>query len=354
MITDVVILIPSFKADGNLVDLMSSLHAMGFEKFVVVRDGDDDSYDNIYADVQKVGCHLLTHTNNKGKGAALKTGFDYINAQFPDIVGVVTADADGQHTPEDILSMAKALQQSPDQFVLGARKFDKNVPLRSKLGNGLTTVLFRFLVGMKINDTQSGLRAIPYVHLPLMLDISGQRYEYELNMLLTIHKHGLVITEVPIETVYLNDNIGSSFNPLVDSLIIYKSLLTYGFSGIASFAIDITLFTAIFYMFDSVFMATFVSRSVSLLANFAMNKTYVFSYQGKSTKVFCYYLLNCLFSASVSYLLLEYVVTANAFPIVPFKIAIDILLFLVNFHIQNNFIFKSTHKKATILSENNI
>lgn len=348
MITDIVVLIPSFKADNNLIDLMKSLHIIGFEKIVVVRDGDSQSYDNIYTDIQQVGCHFLSHADNCGKGAALKTGFKYIHNQFPDIIGVITADADGQHTPEDILAMAKALKIAPNQFILGARKFDRNVPLRSKFGNSLTKGLFQFLVGMKINDTQSGLRAIPYAQLPLMLDIQGQRYEYELNMLLAIHKYGLGITEISIETVYLNDNKGSSFNPLVDSFRIYKSLLTYGLSGLASSSIDITLFSLIFYISNSVFMAVFFSRGVSLLVNFIINKTYVFSYQGRSTKAFYYYLLNCLCSILASYLLLEHVVAANSLPIIPFKIAIDVALFFVNFHIQNNFIFKSTHKQKKV------
>jgi hypothetical protein len=146
---------------------------------------------------------------------------------MPDKTGVITADADGQHTPKDIGRLIAAMEQTPDALILGARQFDKDVPFRSMLGNKTTRVLMRILLGLKITDTQTGLRAIPREFIPDLLEIPYNRYEFELEMLLVAQQLRMKISEITIETVYLDGNSSSHFNPLLDSAKIYFVLFRY-------------------------------------------------------------------------------------------------------------------------------
>ena len=159
-----------------------------------------------------------------------------------DVAGVVTADADGQHLPDDIVRVAEKLFEWPDSIVLGSA-FRGDVPLRSRMGNAITRKVFNFLSGQRVRDTQTGLRGLPASALPDMLKLPGERYEYEMNMLLEAPRFGLKLREIGIETVYIDNNSGSHFNPLKDSWRIYKSILMFAASSMLAFVIDFVLFT---------------------------------------------------------------------------------------------------------------
>lgn len=125
------------------------------------------------------GAEVLTHPVNRGKGAALRTGFAHIRAHHPG-EPVVCADSDGQHTLLDILRVAAAIDDEVD-MVLGVRRFTGRVPLRSRVGNLFTAGLFALVTGHWIADTQTGLRGYPHRQLDWLADVPGDRFEYELN-----------------------------------------------------------------------------------------------------------------------------------------------------------------------------
>lgn len=230
------IVIPAWQPTPLLLPLIADLVQRGFGSVVVIDDGSPRSCAAIFADLARLpGVVVLRHASNLGKGRALKTGFGHLVGAVPGtapetnpkFAGVVTADADGQHTPDDIERVARALLREPTRPVLGSRGFENNVPLRSKLGNLLTRQIFRSLSGVRLSDTQTGLRGLPVALLPEMLPLRGERYEYEMTMLAHLCRAGHRPIEIPIATVYLENNRGSHFKPVRDSVRVYFVLLRF-------------------------------------------------------------------------------------------------------------------------------
>lgn len=172
------------------------------------------------------GVRLIRHAANRGKGAALKTAFAEILRAFPDAAGVVTADADGQHLPEDIRRVAAASAAHADRVTLGVRSFGgRSVPFRSRLGNLWTCGEFFLLTGIWIRDTQTGLRGIPRARLPRFAALAGDRYDYEARMLVAAAKLPQPPVQVPITTVYENGNGTSHYRPLADTFSTQAALI---------------------------------------------------------------------------------------------------------------------------------
>ena len=231
------LIIPSYKPDEKLISTLTTAIEAGFNDILVVDDGGGKEFEHIFDRVREMkGCTVLVHPKNRGKGAALKTAFSYFLENRKGFTGVVTADADGQHRTEDILAVARKMKESGN-IVLGYRNFSlEHVPARSKFGNKMTSGVFRIFFGMKVKDTQTGLRAFPASVLDKMCSIKGDRYEYETHMLIDMSRHRLPFEEVEIETVYIEENQSSHFRPIVDSLRIYGILIKYLLSSVLSTA----------------------------------------------------------------------------------------------------------------------
>lgn len=230
-ITDIAVVIPSYNPDVKLVELVESLIENGFVKIILVNDGSAQENKVWFDEAVKLGmqsgaCFLLEHLVNQGKGRALKTAFEFVMKNI-DCLGVVTVDGDGQHLAKDIIACCNAMLGNLDKAVLGVRDFEEpHVPLRSRFGNIMTRMIFRLLCGLKISDTQTGLRAIPKKYLHQVANYAGERYEYETNMLLKMSQDKIEWMEVKISTVYLDNNERSHFHPLKDSWKIYKVILS--------------------------------------------------------------------------------------------------------------------------------
>jgi glycosyltransferase involved in cell wall biosynthesis len=221
------VLIPAWQPEEGLLMLVDDLLAAGFGAVVLVNDGSAPQHEDIFkAVLQRDRVTVLTHAVNLGKGRALKTGFNHILASMPAIDALVTADADGQHRVPDIVRVAQALLTVEGAAVLGTRTFGAEVPLRSKLGNRLTRVIFGFITGVRVGDTQTGLRGFPRATLPELMVLDGERYEYEMTVLAHLCQRAAPI-EVPIETVYARGNRSSHFHPVWDSMRIYLVLMRF-------------------------------------------------------------------------------------------------------------------------------
>ena len=216
-------IIPAYEPDERLPRLISRLQP-DFGAFVVVNDGSRTTGRVFDALRDRNGVTVLDHDENRGKGAALKTAFAEVLRRFPGVPGVVTADADGQHLPEDIVRVARALAAEPGRLVLGVRKFGAGIPFRSRLGNLWTRGEFRLLTGHSVRDTQSGLRGIPRELLPALLEIPGDRYDYEIRMLVRAVRAPGGIVQLPISTVYERGNATSHFRPLADTFSTQRAL----------------------------------------------------------------------------------------------------------------------------------
>ena len=225
------IIIPAYKPDHKLIELVDQLQARFPCRLIIVDDGGGEAYQQIFNTImarhaQRVD--LLVHPLNRGKGAALKTAFAHAVQQYSDYPGVVTADADFQHRPADIQRVCQALESTPHALALGSRNFAKpGIPARSRIGNRITSLVFKLRTGQACGDTQTGLRGIPMQLLPLCLKLPGDRYEYEMNVLLATAISAIPIVPVPIKTIYIEDNRSSHFKVWRDPFLIYKNILTF-------------------------------------------------------------------------------------------------------------------------------
>lgn len=223
---DTVILIPAYKPDEALVATVTELSEKGYD-ILVVDDGSGKDYQRIFRAVVPLAT-VLRKKENHGKGAALKSGFDYLIKHRPDCRFVITADADGQHKTTDIVRMDAYLHEFGG-FVIGSREFVGAVPLRSKFGNSVTREVFALVSGTRVGDTQTGLRGFETALLPWLISVPGERYEYEMNILLDAAARRIPICEIPIETLYEAGNPSSHFDPIKDSIKIYRCIANYLF-----------------------------------------------------------------------------------------------------------------------------
>lgn len=229
-----VIVIPAYEPDERLIGLLESLERSGSTRIVVTDDGSGPLYTPVFIRAGELGCVVVRHEHNLGKGAAIKTGIGKALREFGPGIGIITADADGQHLPQDIIRISDALTSYKDHLILGVRDFSgENVPFRCAFGNRITSTLFKFGTGIACSDTQTGLRGIPPRLVPLALSTEGDRYEYEMNFLVEAVKTAPLVM-IPIETVYENGNAGSHFRPVRDSLLIYRDPLIRLGTGMAA------------------------------------------------------------------------------------------------------------------------
>lgn len=219
------VLIPAWQPDGRLLSLVKELRGCGFATILVVDDGSSGAAARVFEELRRLpSVVVVRHERNLGKGRALKTGIGLVLREMPGIQGVITADADGQHRAEDIVRVARGLCQE-ERLVLGARAFGGVVPLRCRFGNGVTRSVFGWLTGVRLSDTQTGLRGIPRRMFAELIEMDGERYEYEIVVLTRLCRTERRPVEVPIETVYLEGNRSSHFKPMLDSVRILWALV---------------------------------------------------------------------------------------------------------------------------------
>ena len=272
----IVVLIPAYQPGEALARSVRDLHAAGIGRIVVVNDGSTTGK-ALFEQLRQVpGCEVIEHAINLGKGRALKTGFNHIYLRHRECERVVTADADGQHTVEDIVRVATASLQQTSTVMIGVRAFSTGVPLRSLVGNVLSRHVLRIMTGLSLADTQSGLRAVPINSLPHWIRLEGEQYEYEMNMLLSAQEAKLAIRETPISTVYLEDNQSSHFNPIFDSMKIYFVLLRFALISVCTSGFDQLLFFLAWKSGLSVAASMVGGRLGASVFNLAMNRRFVF------------------------------------------------------------------------------
>ncbi len=346
---EVPIIIPSYEPDEKLPDLLKNLRETGFRNIVLVDDGSGEKYAGIFTEAETTyGCVVLHHAVNQGKGRALKTAFNFCLREFADLPGVITADSDGQHSPECILSCVDAMLKNPLALILGCRCFEgADVPARSEFGNKCTRVVMKYLTGISVSDTQTGLRGIPTAFMEQLLMVRGERFEFETNMLLETKSRKIPIVEVPIRTIYIEENKTSHFNPIKDSIKIYMIFGKFLFSSLSSSLVDLTLFTIFcFFMRDMewrrisyITAATVFARILSALYNYSLNLKVVFQSESKIGTTLPRYIL-----LAIVQMLLSALLVGKLYPLfggmeVLIKIPVDVILFFLSFVIQREFVY---------------
>ena len=333
----VIVLIPAYKPDDRLTELVKELREKNLD-VLLVDDGGGETFKKICEDCKALGAQVAVHAVNQGKGRALKTGLNAALLLYPDMTGVVTADADGQHTPADILRLIEAMDQHENTLVLGSRAFTGNVPFKSLWGNRITRAVYALASGVKVGDTQTGLRGLPRCAIEEMIRIDGERYEYEMNVLLKIRDMNLKVFEVPIETIYINDNAGSHFNPVRDAIRIYMVIFKYMFSAIASFAIDYALYWLCLGFGLASWLSYALARVVSSQVNYNLNKHTVFSGRGGKHSMLKYYAL-AVVQGAIGAALVQVLPRFIPLPAGVIKIPVDLVLFAISYVIQRDYVF---------------
>lgn len=331
---------------------MRQLQSYGLMRIIIVDDGSGEAYQSIFRELEENGCVLLRHHKNLGKGAALKTGFHYIERQFDEVACVVTADSDGQHAAEDVHRLAEEAKRHADALVLGVRSFDGGgIPAKSLLGNRITSAMFAMLYGKRLSDTQTGLRAFGPRLLAWMQGVRGSRFEYELQMLICCIRSGIPIVTLPIQTIYENGNAGTHFKAVRDSIrvmtVLLSNFLQFIFSSIASSVVDLGIawllldgLRPIFGQQDFVriVVATVIARIVSIAVNYLLNKHVVFRKENSKGSLWRYLSL-CAAVIVLSSTGVYFIHTTFFLNEKIAKLICDALLFLLSFQVQRRWVF---------------
>ena len=357
------VIIPSYEPDQRLIDLLIKLKKKSIGPVIIVNDGSGHEYDGYFEKAEELIAPLngiiLKHDVNKGKGRALKDAFLFLLNNYPDLIGCVTADSDGQHTPECIEKVRKELIEYPSDLILGVRDFDDpGVPSNSRIGNKLTRKVLKFLCGVKVSDTQTGLRGIPSEFMRELVNTPGERFEFETRMLVD-SKDKVRIREVEIETVYdSRENHSTHFNPVKDSIRIYKIFggifVKFLLSSLSSCIIDLGLFYFLCKALKSgstgaiyVMYATVGARVVSATYNYLINYILVFKSKEDHVKSAIKYFALALVQMSLSAGLVT--LFAGIFPDVQelfIKIPVDVLLFFCSYYLQHEYVYRN--RKAAL------
>lgn len=353
------VILPSYNPTEKLLKTLQGLIDAGFDDIILIDDGSREDCQKYFSEAEKLPeCTVLHHEVNKGKGRGLKTGFEFFLQHRPDRTGLVTTDDDGQHTPADVLACTQLMEQD-GKAVFGCRDFSgDNVPWKSSFGNNCTRIVFRAFCGIKLSDTQTGLRAFPREYIPLLSGTDGERFEYETNCLLEMHKNGFAFKENKIQTVYLDNNSETHFHPLRDSVKIYAVILKFMLSSGLSSIIDIAVFTLINMLMPEsvsgvlrVFIATFGARVVSSLFNFFANRTRVFGSREHLGATMARYYILCVIQTGCSYgivyLLSQLIAPEMRLLQSVIKIVVDVILFFISFRIQQDWVFTNRKKEKS-------
>ena len=358
------VVLPSLDPDEKLIAVVDGLLEYGFSDIILVNDGSKPENMHYFYDLaaQHPEIHLLHHEVNKGKGAALKNAFRWFLENRADGFGVVTVDGDNQHHPADTRACCEHMLKT-GRTVLGCRDFTlDHVPARSRFGNQTTSAIFKLFVGMTISDTQTGLRAIPRDVLEMLVEVYGDRFEYETNMLLAFKTKNIVFEEVKIRTVYIEENKSSHFRTFHDSWRIYKLILAHFFrytvSSLVSAVVDTcayALLTGILGKLLQGFALTAAAgvgaRVISSLLNFFMNKKLVFQTQVSTGNAMLRYYMLALPQMAAQVLLTQGVYallgipdSANGLRTLIYTVVMTVLYFL-SFMIQQRWVFAPQKSK---------
>ena len=339
-------LIPAYKPEAALVDItLELIRSDQFQKIVVVNNGNGPEHETIFKALEETGgVELVRLYVNLGKGAGLKAGINHVVCRFPGAVGIVTMDADGQHLVEDVLKVAAKLIDKPSDLILGSREFQSDVPLRSRFGNLMSRGVMRILGGLRLRDTMTGLRGIPMVFLAPLLRLKTQGFDFELDMLFKAKADGRVIIEVPIQTVYLNENKSSHFNPFMDSLKIYLVFIRFNLSSLLSVIIDYPVFSVLFAMTGNVFASQFVARSCAGIVNYYVNRRFVFKSDRSHKAAIALYLTIWLLMGILSYGLIQLMHARLGTNIYMAKVFAEGLMYIIGFIVQRDFVFTRREK----------
>jgi len=213
------IVIPAYNEEKKIGEVVRKLKKTGFNVIVV----DDGSKDKTGKIARKNGARVYTHIINRGLGGALNTGISATIMNNADVI--ITCDADGQHSIEDIKKIAEEIEKGNADVVIGSRLVDSNgMPLSRKIGNLGLNVITWILFGAYFSDTQSGLRAFSRAAAE-KIKIKTNRMEVSSEIINEIKRNKLKLKEVPIKAIYTDYSLKKGQKNINGIRIVYKLLI---------------------------------------------------------------------------------------------------------------------------------
>ena len=338
--TRIVTIIPAYNPPASFLGLVNEILATVDWDIIIVDDGSGVGCKPIFEALpSRPGVKLLTHGINLGKGAALKTALNYGIARYGDDVVFVTVDADGQHSVKDMIALGLAGKQETTALFLGVRSLlFATTPLRSFAGNTLTRGLVYTLLGLRLRDTQTGLRAIPAAFAKKLLKIEANGYDFELEMLIMAQHMRLSIRQIAISTIYDKGNTTSHFKPIVDSAKIYAVLFQFFLISMFSALVDNLIFVSFVSAGVSTFRAYLLGRCIAAPFNFVLLRRYVFYSQRRFPALVAIYVITVIVFFLASNFLVGQIVSIGISPVAA-KMIVESAMFPLSFLIQRDFVF---------------
>lgn len=340
------IIISVYTENRNTISLCSKLVELGADNIIIVNDGCQKSSEEYFNELVSLGCHLVKIAHNKGKGASIRAGIKYAHDKLFNITGYILADADGQHKAEDIMKISRALELRPDNLIIEKRNFRKShAPIKSRIGNAISSLYFRIITGVNCKDTQTGLRGVPSSLYELAVNTSGDKYDYEMNFLTKCADSKIPFYSVNIVVDYSNKEV-SNYRMVKDTYLIYRTPLRFATVSIGCTAVDLAFFTFFTYLLPAalhwnVALATVMARIISGGIDFLINRRVIFKNDGKVRRqaVRFIILLFCIMcTSSISVSLLSFLPV----PVTLMKVIVDLLLWSVNYIVQRKWVFKES------------
>lgn len=350
----VIILIPTLEPDLSILSYVNKIRKFNISDIVIVNDGSSTTFDPIFKELALNGNIVLNHSKNLGKGNALKTGFNFISENYKHFDCIVMVDSDGQHDVEDVIRVSEIARRLPHSLTLGVRDFNEaQTPFKSLMGNRFASFIFSALYGKTLADTQTGLRAFGMPLTNFISNIKGERFEYEIQMLIECIKFDIPIETTPIKVIYNNDNEGSHYRPIADSIKILKALssdfMRFFTSSFLSACVDLGI--AWFLMdflqkfnlsiFSRIFIATTIARAISTIFNYLINLNFVFKTKQISNKSFIRYLILAILVVILSSIGVYGLYTIFGLSEKLAKIITDTMLFILSYRVQQKWVFKN-------------
>ncbi len=351
----VALVVPAYRPDARLVELLAGLRGRWGGPVLVVDDGSGERYSGVFRQCRALGAQVVSRAARGGKGEALKSGFEAAERLLPRPIGVVCADDDCRHLPADVVKVAELLSRRPEALVLGCRDFSvAGIAPTTHLANFCTRVAVRMFCGVAVSDTQSGLRGLPMDFALHMCEEEHGGFEFEAAMLAEAEREGIEFAEVSIAYTSDAGAPGSDFRPLADTARIFAVMLElfakYALSSVFCYVLDLAIFGVLMTLLASgtvageatgswgVYAATVLARVVSAGTNFAVNRRKVFGAGVSGARIARYVALSAGIMAA-SAIAVGWAAPATGIPAVIVKPFVDFLLFFVNYKAQQLWVF---------------
>jgi len=350
---NVIPIVTVYNPDDNLEKVVLGLEEAKFKEIIIVNVDSDQAHSKYFEDIKKYeNCVVLYNKPNKGRGRALKIAFQYLLENKIKASGIVTVNGYNQFDMKDVITCSKEMVKQKNNIIFGSRNLrKKEFPLRTRIGNVIMSFVCRFACGCSLADPLTGLRAIPYKYLEELTHVKGEMYDYDTNMILHTKEKGILISEVNVESVYLEKKIAAHYKPILDAIRISSSILKFIASSLVSTSLDQIFYGIMIALLHSykvgpalgIFVATAFGRAISSLVNFTFNKRAVFKSDTPVGKTMRKYYTLAVTQMTVSYLMVYFIShflsVMGAFTVI-IKIIVDLCLFMVSFQIQRKWVFK--------------